>query len=333
MVALTREEAIAERLAQVFAPALFADGLGAILAAELLLRDLDRDHPRRAAVAWRYLELRLTLDPTGVLAQIDAGGPPADDDGRHRWVPAAAMIACGELVRATAALVTAPDVPMVATLRGQLALASGDRDGAERHLAAARATATAPEDRAAALLWSVEAASRRGDRDAVVAHAATLDELLVAHNAATSQQMLALQAAVAQLPDRGEVLIPLFARHVDDAKAALCSGVPEEQAQLGPIPRHVHAAYRKLRGQPAALEAALMNIAGLQVRADQHGEALATITYAARLAPRLLPAAAAARWAEALELFRAQLGDERRRALDEYLRVREETFLAAMRAS
>lgn len=330
----TRDEVIAARLTEAFAPALFADGLGPAFAAELLLRDLEADHPRRAAVAWRYLELRLPFAPSEVLAQLDDAPPPPDEEGRSRRVPIAAMLACGHYDRAAAAL-AAEDERDAATavLRGQLAMALGDAPTAETHLAAARATATDPEDRAAALLWSLEAASRRGDRDALVGHAAALDELLAAHGAETSRQMLALQAMVAQLADRHEFLAPLFGQRADQAKQALCADVAEEQAQLGPIPRHVHAAYRKLRARPRELEAALLNVAGLQVRAEQREEALATLTYAARLAPRLLPADAAARWQEVLAGFRAQLGAERCAEYDAYLRLREETFLATMRAT
>jgi hypothetical protein len=334
MAELTQDQALAERLEQLFAPALFADGLGGILLGELLLRDLPVDHPRRPAVAWRWLELRLALDPAGVLAQIDRDPPPTDAEGRCQRVPIAAMLACGHYDRAADALAGDADhSPAAQVLRGQLAVAQGDAATAEAHLVAARATATDPEDRAAALLWSLEAASRRDDAVAVTTWAAELDQLLAAHGAETSRQMLAMQTLVAQIANRGEFLAPVFATWADQAKQALCADVAEEQAQLGPIPRHVHAAYRKLRARPRELEAALLNVAGLQVRAEQREEALATLTYAARLAPRLLPADAAARWQEVLAGFRAQLGAERCAEYDAYLRLREETFLATMRAT
>ena len=323
-----------ERLAKAFAPALFAESLDALLNAELLVRELPTDHPRRAAVIWRALELRVTFDPAGVLAQLDADAPPPDDSDRSRRVPIAAMLACGELDRATAELAAFgfETAPTWDVLRGQLALARGDHAGAERHLARARA-ATDLEDRAHALMWSLEAAGRARDQDAVAHHAIALDALLGAAGAPTSQQMVALQALMAKLDQRQMIMGPLFASRAQEAKDALCEGIAEDQAMLGTIPRHVHAAFRKLRDNPPALEAALLNIAGLQVRGEQKGEAYATIAYAARLAPRLLPPPAAERWRASLARFREVLGPAQVRTSEDYLAMREETFLRTMRRS
>lgn len=329
------DDGLAERLDKAFAPALFAESLESLLHAELLVRELPTDHPRRAAVIWRALELRVTFDPAGVLAQLDADPPPPDDGDRPRRVPIAAMLACGELDRASAELAAAgfETTPAWDVLRGQLALARGDHALAERHLARARTAATGIEDRAHALMWSMEAAGRARDQQALTLHATELDRLLGAAGAPTSQQMVALQALVSKLDNRQLIMAPLFAARAQEAKDALGQGIAEDQATLGSIPRHVHAGFRKLRDDPRALEAALLNIAGLQVRADQKGEAYATIAYAARLAPRLLPAEAAERWRASLARFRDVLGPEQVRASEAYLTMREETFLRTMRRS
>lgn len=331
---MTPDDVLADRLARAFAPALFADSLDAWIAADGLVRDLPVDHPRRAAVMWRALELRTAFDPLGALTAIDREPPPPAADERWRRVPVAAMIAAGELGRAEAELLVAGDRGGAAwdTLRGQLALARGDLVAAAGHLTRARAAATDVEDRAHALLWSLDLAGRAGDGAAIAAHADALDRLLATAGAFTSRPMVALKARVAMLGEQqGMVLRALHASYAEEAAARLCEGVAEEQAQLGPIPRHVHAAFRKLRAEPLRLEAALLDIAGLQYRAGERGEAYATLAYAARLAPRLLGDAGAERLRASFARFREVIGAAQVAEHEAYLRQREDTFLRTMR--
>ena len=332
---MSPDNVIADRLARAFAPALFADALEAWVSADRLIHDLPAGHPRRAAVIWRALELRTMFDPVGVLTELDRNPPPPDDDGRWQRVPVAAMIASGELDRAAAELIAtaARTEPAWDTLRGQLAVARGDLAAAAPPLERARAAATSVEDRAHALLWSLELAGRARDLASLAAHADALDRLLADAGAVNSRAMIALEARVSMLGDRQWVLGPLYAAHAEEAKQRLCEGIVEEQAQLGPIPRHVHAAFRKLRGEPLRLERELMNLAALQYRAGERGEAYATLSYAARLAPRLLGPEAAARLREGFARFGEVIGPAQVAAQEAYLREREETFLRTMRRS
>lgn len=323
-----------ERVAELFRPALPLEGTAQWMIGEVLLRELAGDDARRAAVWWRTLELRVRYDPLGALARLD--GAPADrptgaeppDADRLR---AEAALATGDFARARTLLDAhaARTAPAWQLARAQLAIADGRLDDAIDLAAAAAAATDDPEWKMLAVCWRGEACARAGRGDAVAAAREELKAL--GERGGISYLAADLHLAIAATPQRDQLQTLEWGRRADDAIARLCDGVADDAATLGPIPRHVHAAFRKHRAAPARLEAELLAVMGLQHRARRPGEAYATIHYAAELARRLTPGAPATRLADALAAYEDVLGPDGTAAQRAYLDERAAAFLRAAR--
>lgn len=315
----------------LFAPALLWDVQRALLAGELLLRTAAADE--LPAIRWRTIALIARLAPVEAQRRIDAAPAGEAAGERAALVLAETALALGELERARS-LVADGAGPAWERLRAQLALADGRfadaRAASERAIAG---LADAPEELAAALVQRMRAAAELGDAAQARQDCERAIALCTTHAATLSVAVLQAELPLLAAGDaRVAVLATARGLAVDAAKAALTEGVDVDQASLGPIPLHVHAAFARRYQDRALFVRELLDLAGLQHRAEQRGEAYATLHYAARLATRFPDVEVRELLAEAVRGYEALLGADEAARVRGYLGEREAVFLAAMRA-
>jgi len=326
-----------EHRAALFGPALLYDIGGPLLSGELLLRELAADDPERPAVLWRTLQLAARLDPLGTSLRVAAAGPPPPEQADlARRVEVEAALGSGRLDDAERLLDGHPPTgpwlrlaAMAARARGRHrdALALCDQaveqlgDGAEL-----------VEELAATLLVRAGCAGELGEPERARADSQRVVELCTAHDAHISVQVAQLTAAVegAGLA-RDEILAVARTEAVDQAKARLTEDLDVDQASLGPIPLHVHAAFSRHYRDRQQMIRDLLDLLGLQHRAGQLGEAYATIHYAARIASRFPDPEVTRVLTEACRAYEELLGPDELARQRAYLDERAETFLATMR--
>ncbi len=318
---------------RLYAPALLADVFDAIAAGTSLVAALPPRSAERDRARLRLESLWVRVDPRGVLDRLMAEPLPAAISDEQDGLKAEALLELDEHQDAATLIARhAETTPRWELLRARLDHAQGRPSEAFARLDALLAgDRLDPETRATALSFRFRYRALAQKLEEAARDVAELRVLCNQHDAVLSEEIVRGIGLHAVNPVRVAALRWRAAEIVDQTIAGLKDGIAQTQAQLGPLPLHVHALFMKLRDAPERLLSLVVRLAGAQFLAGRKYDAWLTMYYADQLAARLLPERYAAETAEGLDALRIQLGDEEVAACERLREVAAAEHLARPR--
>jgi hypothetical protein len=315
--------------ARLYAPALLADVFDAIAAGTMLVAALPRRAAERDRARARLESLWARVDPQGVLDRLMSDPLPPELADEQDALKIEALLELDEKEDAATLLARHQErSPRWELLRARSEFGQGRSDEALARLDAILALQPLePELKATALSFRFRYRALAQRLMEAGADVVALRDLLDEYGAVLSELIVRAIGVHAINPVRIPALRWRAAEVVDKTIMDLTDGVRETQAELGPLPRHVHALFRKLRDAPERLVSLAVRLAGAQFLAGRKADAWFTLYYTDQLAARLLPERWSKETAEGLDELRLQLGETevaaserlRQKASDEHL--------------